>query len=116
MIQTQFQNGICTHRALSMSFKVITKVPVAGMPQGSVLQNCLSHVNEDGDLCWSGLWCSMYGSYFEVVKQSDCELYDEEKHDPMFLVKKYWAEQQSAALEAEERATLKRLKAKYEKE
>lgn len=95
--------------------KVITIVELEGMPQGSVLQNCISIVDKNNDaLCWSGLWCSMFGSYHVLVKQEDCEIYNEEKHDPMYKLKIMWEKERLEAIEAKERATLARLKLKYE--
>lgn len=112
--------GTCVLKVLAMScengIKVITTVEINGLPQGSVIQNCVEQ-KVDGEKYWSGLWCSMYGSFFELVKQEDCEIWNEEKHDPtMFLLKKYIDKKHSTQLEAEERATLKYLKDKYEKE
>lgn len=93
--------------------KVITIVKLDGMPVGSVLQNCIEQI-VDGEKCWSGLWCSMHGSYFELVKQEDCEIYNEEKHDPLYKLKIMWDNERLEAIEAKERATLARLKLKYE--
>lgn len=70
--------------------KVITTVELEGIPQGSVIQNCVEQ-KVDGEKYWSGLWCSMYGSYFELVKQEDCEIWDEEKHDKvMWVIKEHF--------------------------
>ena len=94
MILITFQIGICVLKVLAMSFKVITVVELEGMPKGSVLQNCISVIDKNNDaLCWSGLWCSMYGSYHVLVKQEGCEIWDEEKHDPtMWVLKKHFEE------------------------
>ena len=100
---------------MSCEDKVITIVEHKYLPRGSVLQNCVPVRDDDGELCWSGLWCSMYGSYHEVVRQDDCEIWSEEKHDPtMFLIRKHLEKVRAENLEVEERATLARLKLKYE--
>jgi hypothetical protein len=102
-------------KAPAMSLDVITIKEQQGMPRGSVLQNC-STTHYKGVECWKGLWSSMWGSYIEIVPKEDCEIWDEEKHDPMYVLKKYLAQKNEIRVESEERATLKRLKAKYEGE
>ena len=44
------------------------------LPEGSVLQD----VEPWGARYWRGLYCSMAGSYYEVVKREDCEVVEEE--------------------------------------
>lgn len=44
------------------------------LPKGSVLQD----VESWGSRYWRGLYCSMAGSYYEVVKQEDCEVMEDE--------------------------------------
>lgn len=95
---------------------VITIVELDGIPLGSVLQECIEVIDSEGTPCWSGLWCSMWGSYHALVAQDDCEIWDEEKHDILYPIKKRLEKQKAEREEAEERATLALLKAKYEKE
>lgn len=54
---------------------VITTVDLEGMPEGSVLQGC-KEVEIDGEKCWRGMWCSMFGSYMETVRQEDAKEFD----------------------------------------
>lgn len=49
---------------------VVTIVELEGMPEGSVLQD-VEEVIIDGIKCWQGMWCSMMGSYIELVEQAD---------------------------------------------
>ena len=49
---------------------VMPTVELVGIPEGSVLNNVVEVV-VDGVKCWQGMWCSMYGSYMEIVSQDD---------------------------------------------
>jgi hypothetical protein len=79
-----------------------------GLPVGSVLQDAVIVKDFEGNEYWEGMHYCPGGSYSEI--------WDEEKHDPMYVLKKYLAQKNEIRVESEERATLKRLKAKYEGE
>lgn len=83
-----------------MSYKVITTVLLNGLPKGTILQAC-KEVVWNGVKYWEGLHCSMGGSYMETVEQQYCEIYDPEKHDPMYAVRKYLAERNEINVEKE---------------
>jgi hypothetical protein len=87
-----------------------------GLPVGSVLQDAVIVKDFEGNEYWEGMHYCPGGSYMETVPLRYCEIWDEEKHDPMYVLKKYLAQKNEIRVESEERATLKRLKAKYEGE
>lgn len=99
-----------------MSLEVYVIKEYDNIPKGTILQDCFTCFSQYGEECWSGLSCSMYGSYWVDIPKEYCEVYDEKKHDPLHVVKKYLAQKHEIDIETEERATLARLKAKYEKE
>lgn len=88
-----------------------------GLPVGSVLQDAVIVKDFEGNEYWEGMHYCPAGSYMETVPLKYCEIWDEEKHDPRgFFIKKQFAEKKAIREEAEERATLARLKLKYEKD
>jgi len=98
-----------------MSLEIYVIEDYLDIPKGSRLQNCVS-VCHEGEEYWKGLSCSMYGSYIVRVPKRHCEIYDETKHDFMYKIKQYLAHKNEIDVETEERATLARLKLKYERE
>lgn len=112
-----FLIGICMRVSQRMSHKIaIIEEYNRGLPVGSVLQNAVIIKDFEGNEYWEGIHSSMAGSYLETVPVKYCEIWDEEKHDSMYKIKKYLAQKNEIAIETEERATLARLKLKYEKE
>ncbi len=101
-----------------MSLKVITIRESEGLPKGTVLQNCTHRLLPgDDNVYWYGLFCSMYGSYYELVNQQDCEIWDEEKHDLMFKIKKYLAQKNEIDVDSQRgEAVFASFKAIYGKE
>lgn len=68
---------------MSGGVKVIVTVAGAGGAEvDSVLQCCEEKII-DGVKYWHGMDCSMYGSYRVTVKQKDCEIWNEQQHDPV---------------------------------
>lgn len=70
--------------------KVITIRDTDGgwMPAGSVFEGELMYDQMDRPY-WFGTWSSRMGSYDVVVPTSDCEVYSEERHDPLHYAKKH---------------------------
>ncbi|MNK14261.1 hypothetical protein D3C87_323600 [compost metagenome] len=78
--------------SLEKGIKVVTIVDLSGLPKGSIIQGCVERTLA-GIKHWEGVFVNMSCSWNEIVKQSDCEIWDEEKHDPvMFVIKKHFEE------------------------
>jgi hypothetical protein len=81
------------------------------MPVGSTFDGKLL-IKKDGSEHWRGTWASRAGSYEIEVPAEYCEVWSEEKHDPVYRVKRLEALRLESA-EQRERAELARLKVKY---
>jgi hypothetical protein len=72
-----------------------------GLPIGSVLQDAVIVKDFEGNEYWEGMHCSMAGSYMETVPLRYCEIFDPEKHDLMYKIKKYLAQKNEINIEKE---------------
>lgn len=116
MICQMFLIGICMPRELGMSHKIaIIEEYNRGLPVGSILQEAVIVRDFEGNEYWEGMHSSMAGSYLETIPLKYGEIWDEQIHDPLsFYIKQDFSEKKAKCEEAEERATLARLKLKYE--